>query len=98
MSQGDSIFVAFPNGTIILVDAATFFEWDRCLRNRISIWVRTSSALSCRSVRFSQPRLRCCLTHGHYGSHAGPVFIFGQSHPPEFWIDPEPQSHAWEDT
>src|SRR6185312_7930322 len=96
VSQGDSIFVAFPNGTTMLVDAGGFPGLGRMPQKPnldmgedvVSpyLWSRAIHSLD-----------YVVLTHGHSDHMQGLCAILANYHPRELWIGPEPGSHAWED-
>jgi competence protein ComEC len=96
VSQGDSIFVAFPNGTTMLVDAGGFPGLGRMPQKPnldmgedvVSpyLWSRAIHRLD-----------YVVLTHGHSDHMQGLCAVLGNYHPRELWIGPEPESQAWEE-
>jgi competence protein ComEC len=95
VSQGDSIFVAFPNGTTMLVDAGGFPGMGRMTQkpNLDMGEDVVSPYLWSRSIH----RLDyVVLTHGHSDHMQGLCAVLKNYHPRELWVGPEPKSEAWQ--
>lgn len=94
VSQGDSLFVSFPNGKTMLIDAGGFPGMSRMARKpNIDIgedvvapylWSRKIHRLD-----------YAVLTHGHSDHMAGLPAILDSFRPRELWIGPEPRSEEW---
>jgi competence protein ComEC len=94
VSQGDSIFVAFPNGATMLVDAGGFPGMGRMTQKPnldmgedvVSpyLWSRAIHRLD-----------YLVLTHGHSDHMQGLCAVLSNYHPRELWVGPEPESEAW---
>jgi competence protein ComEC len=95
VSQGDSIFVAFPNRTTMLIDAGGFPGLGRLTQKPnldmgedvISpyLWSRAIKRLD-----------YMVLTHGHSDHMQGLCAILGNFRPRELWVGPEPESREWD--
>jgi competence protein ComEC len=96
VSQGDSIFVGFPNGKTMLVDAGGFPGLGRIVRKpNLDIGEDVVSpylwSRSIHSVDY------VVLTHGHSDHMQGLCAVLKNYHPRELWIGPEPESPAWKE-
>lgn len=94
VSQGDSIFIAFPNGQTMLVDAGGFPGLERMAHKpHIDMGEDVVSPyLWSRRIR----RLDVvALSHGHSDHMAGLPAILDNFRPAELWIGPEPDSAEW---
>jgi competence protein ComEC len=95
VSQGDSLFVAFPDGETMLVDAGGFPGAERMTRKpQIDMGEDVVAPyLWSRRIR----RLDyAVLTHGHSDHMGGLPAILDDFHPRQLWIGAEPDSPAWE--
>lgn len=94
VSQGDSIFVAFPDGETMLVDAGGFPGLERMPQKPnldmgedvVSpyLWSRSLHRLD-----------YVALTHGHSDHMQGLCAVLNNFHPKKLWIGPEPASAEW---
>ena len=94
VSQGDSIFLAFPNRTTMLVDAGGFPGLGRITQKPnldmgedvISpyLWSRAIQHLD-----------YVVLTHGHSDHMQGLCAVLRNFRPRELWVGPEPESKEW---
>jgi competence protein ComEC len=94
VSQGDSLFMAFPDGETMLIDAGGFPGMERMKHKPqldmgedvISpyLWSRRLKRLD-----------YAVLTHGHSDHMAGLASILDNFHPRELWIGAEPDSAEW---
>jgi competence protein ComEC len=94
VSQGDSLFMAFPNGQTMLIDAGGFPGLERMKRKpQIDMGEDVVSPyLWSRRIR----RLDyAVLTHGHSDHMAGLASILDNFHPRVLWIGAEPDSAEW---
>jgi competence protein ComEC len=96
VSQGDSIFVGFPNGKTMLVDAGGFPGLGRIVRKpNLDIGEDVVSPyLWSRSIHSLD---YVVLTHGHSDHMQGLCAVLKNYHPRELWIGPEPESPAWKE-
>ena len=96
VSQGDSLFIAFPDGRTMLVDAGGFPGMERMVRKPqvdmgedvVSpyLWSRQLQRLD-----------YVALSHGHSDHMAGLPAILDNFHPRELWIGAEPETADWKD-
>jgi competence protein ComEC len=94
VSQGDSLFVAFPDGRTMLVDAGGFPGIGNMQRTPnldmgedvVSpyLWSRQIQRLD-----------YVVLTHGHSDHMQGLCAVLTNYHPRELWTGPEPESAQW---
>jgi competence protein ComEC len=94
VGQGDSLFVSFPNGQTMLIDAGGFPGMSHMIRKpnldigedvvAPYLWSRGIHRLD-----------YAVLTHGHSDHMAGLPAILDGFHPRELWIGPEPRSDQW---
>ncbi len=94
VSQGDSIFLAFPDGETMLVDAGGFPGMERMKRKpQIDMGEDVVSPyLWSRRIRHLD---YVVLTHGHSDHMAGIPAILDNFHPKALWIGAEPESAEW---
>jgi competence protein ComEC len=94
VSQGDSLFLAFPNGETMLVDAGGFPGMERMARKpQLDMGEDVISPyLWSRSIRHLDYAV---LTHGHSDHIAGLPAILDNFAPRQLWIGAEPDSAAW---
>jgi competence protein ComEC len=94
VSQGDSLFMAFPDGETMLIDAGGFPGMERLKRKpQIDIGEDVVSPyLWSRRIRHLDYAV---LTHGHSDHMAGMAAILDNFHPKVLWIGAEPASPEW---
>ena len=94
VAQGDSLFMAFPNGQTMLIDAGGFPGMERMKRKPQMDMGEdvVSPYLWSRRIR----RLDyAVLTHGHSDHMAGLASVLDNFHPKVLWIGAEPDSPEW---
>ena len=94
VSQGDSLFLAFPNGQTMLVDAGGFPGAERMAHKpqldmgedvvAPYLWSRRIRRLD-----------YAVLTHGHSDHMGGLAAVLDDFRPKELWIGAEPDSAEW---
>ncbi len=94
VSQGDSLFVGFPDGETMLIDAGGFPGMERMKRKpQIDMGEDVVSPyLWSRLIRHLDYAV---LTHGHSDHMAGMPAILDNFHPKVLWIGAEPDSPEW---
>ena len=94
VSQGDSLFLAFPDGETMLVDAGGFPGMERMKRKpQIDMGEDVVSPyLWSRRIRHLDYAV---LTHGHSDHMAGMAAILDNFRPKALWIGAEPDSPEW---
>ena len=95
VSQGDSLFVSFPNGRTMLVDAGGFPGVERMVRKpQLDMGEDVVAPyLWSRRVR----RLDyVVLTHGHSDHMGGLAAILDDFRPQQLWIGAEPETREWQ--
>ncbi len=94
VGQGDSIFVAFPDGTSMLVDAGGFPGFSNMKRKpQMDIGEDVVSPyLWSRRIRHLD---YAALTHGHSDHMGGLAAVLDNFRPRELWIGAEPGSEEW---
>lgn len=94
VSQGDSLFMAFPDGETMLIDAGGFPGLERMKRKpQIDMGEDVVSPyLWSRRIRHLDYAV---LTHGHSDHMAGLASILDNFHPRVLWIGAEPDSAEW---
>lgn len=95
VSQGDSIFVAFPNGKTMLVDAGGFPGLGRMAQKpNLNMGEDVVSPyLWSRAIHHLD---YVALTHGHSDHMQGICPVLANFHPHKLWVGPEPQSEEWQ--
>jgi competence protein ComEC len=95
VSQGDSLFMAFPDGETMLIDAGGFPGMERMKRKpQLDMGEDVVSPyLWSRRIRHLDYAV---LTHGHSDHMAGMAAILDNFHPKVLWIGAEPESPEWE--
>ncbi len=95
VSQGDSLFVAFPDGETMLVDAGGFPGAERMARKP-----QLDMGEDVVAPYLWSRRLRhldyVVLTHGHSDHMGGLPSILDDFRPGQLWIGAEPESAEWE--
>ncbi|HEY7209365.1 MAG TPA: ComEC/Rec2 family competence protein, partial [Bryobacteraceae bacterium] len=91
----DSIFIAFPDGETMLVDAGGFPGMERMTRKpNIDMGEDVVAPyLWSRRIRHLDYAV---LTHGHSDHMGGLPAILDDFHPKQLWIGAEPESAAWD--
>ena len=94
VSQGDSLFMVFPDGETMLIDAGGFPGMERMKRKpQIDMGEDVVSPyLWSRRIRHLDYAV---LTHGHSDHMAGFSAILDNFHPKALWIGAEPPSPEW---
>jgi competence protein ComEC len=94
VGQGDSLFIAFPNGETMLVDAGGFPGMSRMARKpNLDIGEDVVAPyLWSRGIHHLDYAV---LTHGHSDHMAGFPAVLDSFHPRELWIGPEPRTEEW---
>ncbi len=96
VSQGDSLFVAFPDGETMLVDAGGFPGAERMARKP-----QLDMGEDVVAPYLWSRRLRhldyVVLTHGHSDHMGGLPSILDDFRPGQLWIGAEPESAEWKD-
>jgi competence protein ComEC len=94
VSQGDSVFVAFPDGKTMLVDGGGFPGFGKNVRkSNLDIGEDVVSPyLWSRRIRLLD---YVVLTHGHSDHMDGLFAILDNFHPRELWVGPEPATPEW---
>jgi competence protein ComEC len=94
VNQGDSLFLVFPNGETMLVDAGGFPGAERMARKpQIDIGEDVVSPyLWSRRIRHLDYAV---LTHGHSDHMGGLAAILDNFHPRTLWIGVEPETPEW---
>lgn len=95
VSQGDSIFVAFPNGATMLVDAGGFPGMGR-MTQKPNLDMGEDVVSPYLWSRAIQRLDYLVLTHGHSDHMQGLCAVLKNYRPRELWVGPEPQSEAWQ--
>ena len=95
VSQGDSLFIAFPNGQTMLVDAGGFPGAERMLHKpQIDMGEDVVAPyLWSRRIRHLDYAV---LTHGHSDHMGGLPSILDDFRPKQLWIGAEPATHEWQ--
>jgi competence protein ComEC len=95
VSQGDSIFIAFPNGKTMLVDAGGFPGLERMARKpQIDMGEDVVSPyLWSRRIRHLD---YVTLSHGHSDHMAGLAAVLDNFRPETLFVGPEPTSAEWQ--
>ena len=93
VGQGDSIFVALPDGKRMLVDAGGIPAFPGQPRPRLDIGEDVVAPyLWTRGIRSLDV---VAASHGHEDHIGGMAAIIDDFHPKELWIGVEPESAAW---
>ncbi len=94
VSQGDSLFIAFPGGRTMLVDAGGFPGMERMARKpQVDMGEDVVSPyLWSRQIQHLD---YVALSHGHSDHMAGLPAILDNFHPQELWIGAEPETAEW---
>ncbi|MFL6451325.1 MAG: DNA internalization-related competence protein ComEC/Rec2 [Bryobacteraceae bacterium] len=94
VGQGDSIFVAFPDGTTMLVDAGGFPGFTNMVRKpQLDLGEDVVSPyLWNRRIRHIDYAV---LTHGHSDHMGGLAAVLDNFHPRALWIGAEPETREW---
>ena len=94
VGQGDSIFLAFPDGTTMLVDAGGFPGFGNMKRKpQMDLGEDVVSPyLWTRQIRHIDYAV---LTHGHSDHMGGLPAILDNFHPRALWIGAEPETDEW---
>ncbi len=94
VGQGDSIFVAFPDGTTMLVDAGGFPGFTNMTRKpQLDLGEDVVSPyLWNRRIRHIDYAV---LTHGHSDHMGGLAAILDNFHPRALWVGAEPETGEW---
>ena len=95
VSQGDSLFIGFPDGRTMLVDAGGFPGMERMARKpQIDMGEDVVSPyLWSRQIQHLD---YVALSHGHSDHMAGLPAILDNFHPKELWIGAEPETAEWD--
>jgi len=94
VGQGDSIFIAFPDGTTMLVDAGGFPGFTNMVRKpQLDLGEDVVSPyLWNRRIRHVDYAV---LTHGHSDHMGGLAAVLDNFHPRALWIGAEPETGEW---
>jgi len=93
VGQGDSLFVAFPDGKRMLVDAGGLPSFHGQSRARLDTGEDVVAPyLWSRGIRTLDV---VAASHGHEDHIGGMPAIIDDFHPKELWIGAEPDSAAW---
>jgi competence protein ComEC len=94
VGQGDSIFVGFPDGTTMLVDAGGFPGFTNMVRKpQLDLGEDVVSPyLWNRRIRHIDYAV---LTHGHSDHMGGLAAVLDNFHPRALWIGAEPDTDEW---
>ncbi|MFL6417609.1 MAG: DNA internalization-related competence protein ComEC/Rec2 [Bryobacteraceae bacterium] len=94
VGQGDSVFVGFPDGTTMLVDAGGFPGFTNMVRKpQLDLGEDVVSPyLWNRRIRHIDYAV---LTHGHSDHMGGLAAVLDNFHPRALWIGAEPETGEW---
>lgn len=94
VGQGDSIFVAFPDGTTMLVDAGGFPGFTNMVRKpQLDLGEDVVSPyLWNRRIRHIDYAV---LSHGHSDHMGGLAAVLDNFHPRALWVGAEPETGEW---
>jgi len=94
VSQGDSLFIGFPDGRTMLVDAGGFPGMERMARKpQVDMGEDVVSPyLWSRQIQHLD---YVALSHGHSDHMAGLPAILDNFHPKELWVGAEPETAEW---
>ncbi len=94
VSQGDSLFLAFPDGETMLIDAGGFPGLER-MKHKPQLDMGEDVVSPYLWSRRIQHLDYAVLTHGHSDHMAGLAAILDNFHPKVLWIGAEPDSPEW---
>lgn len=94
VGQGDSVFVAFPNGTTMLVDAGGFPGFTN-MKRKPQMDIGEDVVSPYLWSRYLKHLDYAVLTHGHSDHMGGLPAILDNFRPRELWIGAEPPSTEW---